>query len=98
MTGTLVLSSIYQWWAKVDEAPLGSREVRGLLIARGVGGFFGGKWGNNSRKRSVMTDHEQYTAFTVSVKLSFSVSDTGPNRFKTRSSICRYPMLPSSPF
>ncbi|CAF9942293.1 MAG: hypothetical protein ALECFALPRED_009646 [Alectoria fallacina] len=41
MTGTLVLSSIYQWWAKVEEAPFGSREVRGLLVARGVGGFFG---------------------------------------------------------
>lgn len=44
MTGTLILSGIYQFWAKVDEAPFGSREVRGLLIARGVGGFFGGKW------------------------------------------------------
>lgn len=41
MTGTLVLSGIYQWWAKVEGAPFGSREVRGLLIARGVGGFFG---------------------------------------------------------
>lgn len=43
MTGTLLLSGIYQWWAKVHEAPFGAREVRGLLIARGVGGFFGGK-------------------------------------------------------
>ncbi|KAF6224140.1 hypothetical protein HO133_010714 [Letharia lupina] len=39
MIGTLVLSGIYQWWAKLS--PFGSREVRGLLIARGVGGFFG---------------------------------------------------------
>lgn len=41
MTGTLILSGIYQWWAKVEDAPFGSRQVRGLLIARGVGGFFG---------------------------------------------------------
>lgn len=43
MTGTLILSGIYQWWAEVDGAPFGAREIRGLLIARGVGGFFGGE-------------------------------------------------------
>ena len=43
MTGTLILSTIYLWWAKVDGAPLGPREIRGLLITRGVAGFFGGK-------------------------------------------------------
>lgn len=41
MTGTLILSGAYQWLAKVEDAPFGSREVRKLLIARGVGGFFG---------------------------------------------------------
>lgn len=41
MTGTLILSGIYQWMAKVENAPFGTREVRKLLIARGVGGFFG---------------------------------------------------------
>ena len=41
MTGTLILSLTYQWLAKVEDAPFGSKEVRGLLIARGVGGFFG---------------------------------------------------------
>lgn len=41
MTGTLILSGIYQWMAEVENAPFGTREVRKLLIARGVGGFFG---------------------------------------------------------
>jgi len=42
MTGTLVLSGIYQWLAKVEHAPFGPKKVRKLLISRGVGGFFGG--------------------------------------------------------
>ena len=41
MTGTLCLSCTYQWLAGVTNAPFGPREVRKLLIARGVGGFFG---------------------------------------------------------
>ena len=41
MTGTLILSSIYQWLARVENAPFGAKEVRGLLICRGAGGFFG---------------------------------------------------------
>lgn len=41
MTGTLVLSGTYQWLAKVEHAPFGPRGVWKLLIARGVGGFFG---------------------------------------------------------
>lgn len=41
MTGTLVLSGTYQWLARVEGAPFGPKEVRKLLIARGVGGFFG---------------------------------------------------------
>lgn len=67
MIGTLVLSGIYQWWAKLS--PFGPREVRGLLIARGVGGFFGGKWRYHWRKRSAIADREQYMACTVSMKL-----------------------------
>lgn len=38
---TFLLSCTYMWYAKVPYAPLGLREVRGLLLARGVGGFFG---------------------------------------------------------
>ena len=41
MSGTLILSGIYQWLAKVEHAPFGPREVWKLLVARGVGGFFG---------------------------------------------------------
>ena len=41
MTGTLVLSGMYQWLAKVEGAPFGPKEVRKLLIVRGVGGCFG---------------------------------------------------------
>lgn len=64
MSGTLVLSGIYQWWAKVDGAPFGSPEVRGLLIARGFGGFFGGEWRVTSRERSAMADRKQCMACT----------------------------------
>ena len=41
MTGTILLSCTYQWLARVETAPFGPKEVRKLLIARGVGGFFG---------------------------------------------------------
>ena len=41
MTGTLVLSGAYQYFAKVEHAPFGPKGVWKLLIARGVGGFFG---------------------------------------------------------
>ncbi|KAG8528104.1 uncharacterized protein KY384_007020 [Bacidia gigantensis] len=41
MMGTLILSGIYLYWAQVADAPFGARGVRVLLIARGVGGFFG---------------------------------------------------------
>lgn len=41
MTGTLILTSVYQRLANVEHAPFGPRSVRGLLVARGVGGFFG---------------------------------------------------------
>ena len=38
---TLVLSSLYLHYAKVPDAPFGMKEVRWLLVARGLGGFFG---------------------------------------------------------
>ncbi|OJD33587.1 integral membrane protein duf6 [Diplodia corticola] len=38
---TLILSSLYVWWTKVEHAPFGPREVRWLLVLRGFGGFFG---------------------------------------------------------
>lgn len=38
---TLLLGSVYMSWAKLDHFPFGPREVRGLLLARGFGGFFG---------------------------------------------------------
>ncbi len=38
---TSILSLIYMWYGKVPDAPFGVREVRGLLVARGLGGFFG---------------------------------------------------------
>ncbi|KAL8642810.1 MAG: hypothetical protein Q9228_000550 [Teloschistes exilis] len=38
---TVVLSTLYMWWTNVQHFPLGPREVRGLLFARGFGGFFG---------------------------------------------------------
>ena len=48
MAITLLLGSLYMWWAAVDHFPLGPKEVRMLLIARGFGGFFGCKRISNS--------------------------------------------------
>ncbi|KAL5411562.1 hypothetical protein PMIN04_010194 [Paraphaeosphaeria minitans] len=41
MSITVVCSSWYMWWAKTKDFPLGMREVRWLLVARGLFGFFG---------------------------------------------------------
>ncbi|KAK5688792.1 hypothetical protein LTS10_000770 [Elasticomyces elasticus] len=38
---TLVLASSYMWWKSTPSFPLGIKEVRWLLAARGFGGFFG---------------------------------------------------------
>ncbi|KAL8695267.1 MAG: hypothetical protein Q9218_000165 [Villophora microphyllina] len=38
---TLLLGSLYMWWAEVEHFPFGPKEVRRLLLARGFGGFFG---------------------------------------------------------
>ncbi|KAF2398955.1 hypothetical protein EJ06DRAFT_531262 [Trichodelitschia bisporula] len=40
-TITLVLSMTYMWRAGTPDFPLGARNIRGLLLVRGVGGFFG---------------------------------------------------------
>lgn len=37
---TAAASYVYMWWTRVPD-PLGTREVRWLLVARAVGGFFG---------------------------------------------------------
>ncbi|KAI4112559.1 MAG: hypothetical protein LQ345_006309 [Seirophora villosa] len=41
MAITLILCSVYMWWARVDHFPFGPKEVRKLLVARGFGGFIG---------------------------------------------------------
>lgn len=41
MTVTFVLSSLYMWYSKVPYFPLGMKEVRRLLLFRGVAGFVG---------------------------------------------------------
>ncbi|KAL9078076.1 MAG: hypothetical protein Q9157_003015 [Trypethelium eluteriae] len=38
---TLILSSSYMWCMKTPYFPLGMKEVRWLLVLRGIGGFFG---------------------------------------------------------
>ncbi|ORY10893.1 hypothetical protein BCR34DRAFT_625078 [Clohesyomyces aquaticus] len=38
---TVICASIYMWYAKTEHFPFGMREVRPLLIARGLSGFFG---------------------------------------------------------
>ncbi len=46
MSITTILSCAYMYYTKVPHFPFGAKEVRGLLIARGVTGFFGiyGMW------------------------------------------------------
>jgi drug/metabolite transporter (DMT)-like permease len=41
MSITVVLSTAFMYYAKTPDFPLGKREVRPLLVARGLGGFFG---------------------------------------------------------
>lgn len=41
MSITVVMAMIYMWWTKTPHFPLGHPEVRWLLVARGMGGFFG---------------------------------------------------------
>ena len=40
----MIACLVYMWWAQVPHAPLGVKEVRYLLLARGFGGFFGGEF------------------------------------------------------
>jgi hypothetical protein len=41
MAITVVCASVYMWRTKTEHFPLGLREVRSLLVARGLTGFFG---------------------------------------------------------
>ena len=41
MSITVVLASGYMWYKRTPDFPLGMKEVRWLLVARGFGGFFG---------------------------------------------------------
>ena len=38
---TVLLASTYMYYKRIPDFPLGAREVRPLLVARGLGGFFG---------------------------------------------------------
>lgn len=41
MAITVLCSTWYMWWAKTKDFPFGGKEVRWLLVARGLFGFFG---------------------------------------------------------
>lgn len=41
MLATAFLGSLYMWYKKVPDFPLGRRDVRGLLVLRGLAGFTG---------------------------------------------------------
>lgn len=41
MSITVILASVYMHYKKIPDFPLGAREVRPLLVARGLAGFFG---------------------------------------------------------
>lgn len=51
---TVILASLYMWWKGTPHFPLGAPGVRGLLVARGLTGFFG-VFGMYCEQ------HEQYT-------------------------------------
>lgn len=38
---TVICASVYMWYKKTEHFPFGMREVRPLLVARGLFGFFG---------------------------------------------------------
>jgi hypothetical protein len=38
---TVVCASLYMWRKRIEHFPFGLREVRSLLVARGLSGFFG---------------------------------------------------------
>lgn len=38
---TVLCASVYMWYKKTEHFPFGMREVRPLLVARGLFGFFG---------------------------------------------------------
>ena len=71
MTGTLILSCTYQWLARVEGAPFGPKEVRKLLIARGVGGFFG-VYGMYCKHDEHILDRLYEQSLTVSSKIPSS--------------------------
>ena len=71
MTGTLLLSCTYQWLARVEGAPFGPKEVRKLLIARGVGGFFG-VYGMYCKLGQHILDRLYKQSLTVSPKIPSS--------------------------
>lgn len=41
MSITLVGCVVWMWWNSVEHAPFGRRDVRWLLVARGMGGLVG---------------------------------------------------------
>jgi drug/metabolite transporter (DMT)-like permease len=41
MSITVLCSVAFMWWAQIPDWPLGAKDVRWLLVLRGVGGFFG---------------------------------------------------------
>ncbi|KAI0844827.1 hypothetical protein F5Y00DRAFT_247775 [Daldinia vernicosa] len=41
MLATAILGSLYMWYKKIPDFPLGRRDIRGLLVLRGLAGFTG---------------------------------------------------------
>ncbi|KAI0840361.1 hypothetical protein F5Y06DRAFT_238224 [Hypoxylon sp. FL0890] len=41
MLATTILGSLYMWYKKVPDFPFGRRDIRGLLVLRGLAGFTG---------------------------------------------------------
>jgi hypothetical protein len=41
MSITVVCASLYMWYKETEHFPLGMKEVRPILVARGLFGFFG---------------------------------------------------------
>jgi hypothetical protein len=72
---TVLLASAYMWYAAIPDFPLGQREVRLLLVARGLGGFFG--------------VFGMYCKLLEFRNIPLACADTAPNRLIDVSSPCR---------
>lgn len=87
---------MYMWWTKTPHFPFGAREVRWLLVARGMGGFFG-VFGMYCSYHSFLTLFQLLSPRSISLSASFPLVNIRasllPHTYK-RNHKNRLPTLP----